>query len=145
MQECLPWRACAPPASQVGSIIIERMISQVGVSSHTPLAVGLVFQSESAVRDYQLARHRPSTIAYMAIMNAIEFDQEMEDIERYLLTNALVTIFIEVNNLTTQKSKIDTDERHFYRTDSGSLTVWTAELKFLLNIFEEVNDLTFEE
>ena len=78
-------------------------------------------------------------------MNAIEFDQKMEDIERYLLTNALVNIFIEVNNLTTHKSKIDTDERHFYRTDSGSLTVWTAELKFLLNIFEEVNDLTFEE
>jgi hypothetical protein len=38
----------------------------------------------------------------MAIMNAIEFDQKMEDIERYLLTKALVTIFIEVNNLTAK-------------------------------------------
>ncbi len=124
--ERLSWRVCAPTVVQVGSVIIELMMAQVDVSIGTvvddsrweSILDELQFQSESAVRDYQLATQCPSSsIAYMAIMNAIGFDREMVDIERCLLTKALVDIFVQVNNyLTIQKSQLGTDERNFERS-----------------------------
>ncbi|KAL3809604.1 hypothetical protein ACHAXA_002163 [Cyclostephanos tholiformis] len=106
--ECLSWRVCAPTAFQLGCIVIELMISQVQESTDVVMDIGrwnairneLAFQTESAVRDFQLAAQRPSSVAYMALINTIEVDKNMKNSERYLLMKTLANIFLEVKNLS---------------------------------------------
>jgi hypothetical protein len=112
---CLSWRVCAPTAFQVGCTILELIISQVQedtraamveISRWESIREELAFQTENAVRDYQLAIQFPSTVAFMAILNAIENVQNMNDGKHNILMNALLSILVEVKNLTTK-------ERHF--------------------------------
>jgi len=110
--DCLSWRVCAPTAFQVGCVILELMIPQVEEANVTVVEVGrrvairedLAFQTENNVRDYQLATTlRPSTVAFMAIMKAIEVDKNKNTVEHSLLLKALVNILVEVKSLTTEE------------------------------------------
>jgi hypothetical protein len=108
---CLSWRVCAPTAFQVGCVILELMMYQVQEANTTFVDGGrwesirqeLAFQTENAVRDYQLTTQRPSTVAFMAILSAIEIDQHAKDGENILLCKAMLNIFAEVKSLPTQE------------------------------------------
>lgn len=91
--------------------ILELMMYQVQKANTTFVDGGrlesirqeLAFQTENAVRDYQLTTQHPSTVAFMAILNAIEIDQHAKDGENLLLCKALINIFAEVKSLPTQE------------------------------------------
>ena len=105
--ECLSWRVCAPTASQAGSVILELMIakmhgddvSAMDVRSWESIRQELAYQTELAVRDYQLSLQPPSTVAFMAIINAIEIDRKMNDYMRELLMRVLIDILQQVKSL----------------------------------------------
>ena len=107
---CLSWRVCAPTAIQVGHAILELMMYQVHEDSFTVVKSSrwesireeLAFQTENAVRDYQLAIQSPSTIAFMAIWNAIKNVQKVKDGESNILSKALLDILVEVKRLTAE-------------------------------------------
>ena len=107
---CLSWRVCAPIAFQVGYAILELMMSQVQDDSGTVVEIirwesireEFAFQTENAVRDYQLAIQCPSTVAFMAILNAIENVQNVNDGEHNILLKVLLNICVEVKRLTTE-------------------------------------------
>jgi len=104
--DCLSWRVCAPTAFQAGCVILELMIyvTDVEVGRWEAIQEELAFQTENAVRDYQLATTQcPSSFAFMAIMNAIENDKKMNDDEHYLLLKALTNILVGVKSLTTKE------------------------------------------
>ena len=108
---CLSWRLCAPTAFQMGCVILELMVSQEHEANTTVVDGGrwesirqeLAFQTENAVRDYQITTQRPSTIAFMAILSAIEIDHHAKDGENLLLCKALLNIFTKVMSLPTQE------------------------------------------
>jgi len=52
----------------------------------------LAFQTQSAVRDYHLATQRTSTIAIMALLNAIKYNEKMSRIVRQLYLKALSNV-----------------------------------------------------
>jgi hypothetical protein len=52
----------------------------------------LAFQTESAVRDYHLATQRTSTIAIMALINAIKYNGKMSMTVRQHYLNALLNV-----------------------------------------------------
>ena len=107
---CLSWRVCAPTAIQVGYAILELMMYQVREDSATVVKISrwesireeLAVQTEDAVRDYQLATQSPSIVAFMAIWNAIENVQKVNDGEHNILSKALLNILVEVKRLTTE-------------------------------------------
>ena len=104
---CLHWKVSVPTAFQVGYVTFELMKAKAQ-EAHVVMDVKrwefiqeeLRYQTEIAVRDYQLAVQRPSTVAILAIMNAIEIDQTNNDVESYLLFKALVEILEHVKSLT---------------------------------------------
>ena len=55
----------------------------------------LAFQTESAVWDYQLATQRTSTIAIMALLNAIKYNEKMSTTFRQHYLNALLNVLEE--------------------------------------------------
>ena len=56
----------------------------------------LAFQTESAVRDYHLvASQRTSTIAIMALLNAIKYNEKMSTTFRQHYLNALLNVLEE--------------------------------------------------
>ena len=105
--ECLSWRVCAPTAFQVGSVILELMIAKVQVADVSAMDVRswesirqeLSYQTVLAVRDYQLSLQPPSTVAFMAIINAIEIDRKVNGCMRELLMRVLIDILQQVNSL----------------------------------------------
>ncbi len=105
--ECLSWRVCAPTAFQVGSVILELMIAKVQVADVSAMDVRrwesireeLSYQTELAIRDYQLSLQPPSTVAFMAIINAFETDRKVNDCMRELLMRVLIDILQHVKSL----------------------------------------------
>jgi hypothetical protein len=104
---CLQWKVSVPTAFQVGYATFELMKAKVQ-ESHVVMDVRwwesireeLRYQTEIAVRNYQLAVQRPSTVAIMALMNAIEIDRKANEVESYLLFKALVDILEHIKSLT---------------------------------------------
>lgn len=105
--ECLSWRVCAPTAFQVGSVILELMIAKVHPPDASAMDIRhwesireeLAHQTELAVRDYQLSLQPPSTVAFMAITNAIEIDRKVNDCMRERLMRVLIDILQKVKSL----------------------------------------------
>jgi hypothetical protein len=97
--ECLSWKVSTPTALEVGYIVLELVTPQVKeVSELTNELMGsivedLAFQTESAVRDYHLvATQRTSTIAIMALLNAIKYNGKMSTFVRQHYLNALLNV-----------------------------------------------------
>jgi len=93
----LKWRLHCPTALKIGCHILRllwtqayetnsKMKSDVWYFLHQELA----YQAENAVRGYQFTTERPSTIATVAIMNAIE--QVNDDADYKLLMDTLVSV-----------------------------------------------------
>ncbi|KAL3822653.1 hypothetical protein ACHAXA_001806 [Cyclostephanos tholiformis] len=109
--ECLSWRVCAPTALQVGSVILELMIIKVqevdvsimDVRRWESIRDKLALQTEIAVRDYQLAVQQPSTVAFMALLNAIKIDRNVNDCEQELLLNCLLDTLLQVKRLSSDE------------------------------------------
>jgi hypothetical protein len=74
----------------------------VKISRWESIREELAVQTEDAVRDYQLATQSPSIVAFMAIWNAIENVQKVNDGEHNILSKALLNILVEVKRLTTE-------------------------------------------
>jgi len=96
--DCLAWKVSAPTALEVGYIVLELMTPQVqDVSEFNNDLMGsivddLAFQTQSAVRDYHLATQRTSTIAIMALVNAIKYNEKMSrNVQQHYL-NALSNV-----------------------------------------------------
>jgi len=96
--DCLAWKVSAPTALEVGYIVLELMTPQVqDVSELNNDLMGsivddLAFQTESALRDYHLATQRPSTIAIMALLNAIKYNEKLSRTVRQHYLNALLNV-----------------------------------------------------
>jgi len=96
--ECLSWKVSTPTALEVGYIVLELVTPQVqDVSELNNELMGsivedLAFQTESAVRDYHLATQRTSTLAIMALLNAIKYNGKMSTIVRQHYLNALLNV-----------------------------------------------------
>jgi hypothetical protein len=109
--ECLAWKVSAPTALEVGYIVLELMIPQVqDVSELNNELMGsivedLAFQIESAVRDYHLATQRTSTIAIMALLNAIKYNEKMSRIVRQRYLNALSNVLEQCKQETLIRSE----------------------------------------
>ena len=109
--ECLAWKVSAPTALEVGYIVLELMIPQVqDVSELNNELMGsivedLAFQIESAVRDYHLATQRTSTIAIMALLNAIKYNEKMSRIVRQRYLNALSNVLEQCKQETLTRSE----------------------------------------
>jgi hypothetical protein len=106
--DCLSWRVNAPTAIQVGHIVIDLMItfiqeanaSVVDVRRWDSIREELAYQTEIAIRDYQLALERPSKVAYMAIVNAIRDGRKANECMNELLLKALLEVLRHVNSST---------------------------------------------
>jgi hypothetical protein len=106
---CLQWKVSVPTAFQVGYVTFELMkakvhesnLSVVDVRRWESIREELRYQTEIAVRDYQLSMQLPSTVAILALMNAIELDRKMNEVESYRIFKALVEILGHVKNLTS--------------------------------------------
>ncbi|KAL7534068.1 hypothetical protein ACHAXR_006956 [Thalassiosira sp. AJA248-18] len=102
----LEWRLCVPTAQIMGSRILdllELMLSQavqenagepnddrqVGLATWDFLRDELAFQTQNAVREYYFASKRCSTIAVVAILNAIE---QVNNADYELLMKALICV-----------------------------------------------------
>jgi hypothetical protein len=106
---CLSWRVSAPTALQVGSIIFELMIAEaqeaigsvMDAERFESIQEELTYQTEIAVRDYLLAVQRPSTVAFMAILNSIAKHRKGNrcEEEEHLL-KALGNILLHVESMT---------------------------------------------
>ena len=109
--ECLAWKVSAPTALEVGYIVLELMIPQVQVVSELnnelmgSIVEDLAFQIESAVRDYHLATQRTSTIAIMALLNAIKYNEKMSRIVRQRYLNALSNVLEQCKQETLIRSE----------------------------------------
>ena len=96
--ECLSWKVSGPTALEMGYIVLELATPQVqDVSELSNELMGsivedLAFQTESAVRDYHLATQRPSTIAIMALLNAIKYNDKMSKTVQQHYLNALLNV-----------------------------------------------------
>ena len=96
--DCLSWKVSAPSALEVGNIALELATPQVQDVSEPSIELmgsiveDLAFQTESAVRDYHLATQRPSTIAIMALLNAIKYNGKMSKTVRQHYLNALLNV-----------------------------------------------------
>ena len=100
--ECLAWKVSAPTALEVGYTVLELMTPQVqdicDMNNELigSIMEGLAFQTESAVRDYHLVTtERTSTIAIMALLNAIKYNEKMSTTFRQHYLNALLNVLEE--------------------------------------------------
>ena len=107
---CLSWRVSAPTPLQVGSVVFELMIAEVQEANSSVMDAEwlesiqeeFTYQTEIAVRDYQLAIQRPSTLAFMALLNAIEFHRKVDCCDQEeLLLKALGSILRRVKSMTS--------------------------------------------
>ena len=104
--ECLAWKVSAPTALEVGYIVLELMTPQVqDVSELNNELMGsivddLAFQTQSAVRDYHLATQRTSTIAIMALVNAIKYNEKMSRTVQQHYLNALLNVLEQCKQRT---------------------------------------------
>ena len=96
--DCLSWKVSVPTALEVGYTMLELATPQVqDVSELNNELMGSIvddfaFQTESAVRDYHLATQRTSTIAIMALTNAIKHNEKMSKTVRQHYLNALLNV-----------------------------------------------------
>mmetsp|Transcript_20943 Transcript_20943/g.36041 ORF Transcript_20943/g.36041 Transcript_20943/m.36041 type:complete len:322 (+) Transcript_20943:105-1070(+) len=93
----LSWRLCPPTSLQIANQILVLVSHQVEMNLLMRGTLNFIrdevaFQTENAVRDYFSAIQRPSTIAFAAIMNAIE-QVSQEDYE--CLSIALLRVLDE--------------------------------------------------
>ena len=95
--ECLAWKVSAPTALEVGCTMLELMTPQVqDVIDLTGIIEDLAFQTECAVRDYHLVTtERTSTIAIMALLNAIKYNEHMSKAAQQCFLNALSNVLDE--------------------------------------------------
>jgi hypothetical protein len=100
--ECLAWRVSASTALEVGYTVLELMTPQVqDVYDVNYELIGsimedLAFQTESAVRDYHLVTtERTSTIAIMALLNAIKYNEKLSKAARQRFFNAMSNVLDE--------------------------------------------------
>ena len=100
--ECLAWKVSAPTALEVGYVVLELMTPQVqdvcdlSIELMGSIVEDLAFQTESAVRDYHLVTtERTSTIAIMALLNAIKYNNKMSRTVRQHYLNALLNVLDE--------------------------------------------------
>jgi hypothetical protein len=103
---CLQWKVSVPTAFQVGYVTLELIKAKVQESSVVmdvrrweSIREELRYQTEIAVRDYQLAVQRPSTVAISALMNAVQMDKNNKNVKSDLLFKALVDILEHVKSL----------------------------------------------
>ena len=100
--ECLEWKVSAPTALEVGYAVLELMTPQVqDVCDMNNELMGSIiddfaFQTENAVRDYHLVTtERTSTIAIMALLNAIKYNEKMSKNAQQRFLNALSNVLDE--------------------------------------------------
>jgi hypothetical protein len=102
---CLQWKVSVPTAFQVGYVTLELVkakvqesnISIIDIRSWEFIQEELRYQTEIAVRDYQLAVQRPSTVAIIALMNTI-----MNNVESHVIFKALEDIFGHIKSLSSK-------------------------------------------
>ena len=101
MLECLAWKVSAPTALEVGCTMLELMTPQVqDVIDVNNELMGIIedlaFQTECAVRDYHLVTaERTSTIAIMALLNAIKYNENTSKAAQQRFLNALSNVLDE--------------------------------------------------
>jgi hypothetical protein len=100
--ECLTWKVSAPTALEVGCTMLELMTPQmqdiIDVNNELMGSIikDLAFQTESAVRDYYLvATERTSTIAIMALLNTIKYNEKMSKAAQQCFLNAMSNVLDE--------------------------------------------------
>jgi hypothetical protein len=99
--ECLAWKVSAPTALEVGYVVLELVtpqvqdVSDLSIELMGSIVEDLAFQTESAVWDYQLAIQRTSTLAIMALLNAIKYNDKMSRTVRQHYLNALLNVLDE--------------------------------------------------
>jgi hypothetical protein len=99
--ECLAWKVSAPTALEVGYVVLELVtpqvqdVSDLSIELMGSIVEDLAFQTESAVWDYQLAIQPTSTIAIMALLNAIKYNDKMSRTVRQHCLNALLNVLDE--------------------------------------------------
>jgi hypothetical protein len=99
--ECLAWKVSAPTALEVGCTVLELMTPQVqDVIDVNNELMGIIedlaFQTECAVRDYHLVTaERTSTIAIMALLNAIKYNENTSKAAQQRFLNALSNVLDE--------------------------------------------------
>jgi hypothetical protein len=100
--ECLAWKVSAPTALEVGYTVLELMTPQVqdicDMNNELigSIMEGLAFQTESAVWDYYLVTtERTSTIAIMALLNAIKYNENMSRTAQRHFLNAMSNVLDE--------------------------------------------------
>ncbi len=107
---CLQWRVIVPTAFQVGYVTLELLKAKLQESNSSVVDIRnwesiqeeLRYQTEIAVRDYQLAVQRPSTIAISALINAIKMDPKKNEVESHLIFKALAEILEHVKSMTSE-------------------------------------------
>jgi hypothetical protein len=70
-------------------------VSDLSIELMGSIVEDLAFQTESAVWDYQLAIQSTSTIAIMALLNAIKYNDKMSRTVRQHYLNALLNVLDE--------------------------------------------------
>ena len=75
-------------------------VTDVCIELMGSIAEDLAFQTESAVWDYQLATQRTSTIAIMALLNAIKYNDELSTTAQQHYLNALLNVFEQCKTAT---------------------------------------------
>ena len=100
--ECLAWKVSAPTALEVGCTVLELMTPQVQdvIDVNNDLMGSIIddfaFQTECAVRDYHLVTtERTSTIAIMALLNAIKYNENTSKAAQQRFLNALSNVLDE--------------------------------------------------
>ena len=101
--ECLEWKVSTPTALEVGYTVLTLMTHQlqdvIGVNIEwiESIVEDVVFQTESAVRDYHFVVTHPctSTIAIMVLVNAINDNEIMSEIVKQLFLKALFNVLEE--------------------------------------------------
>jgi len=80
----LSWRVCAPTSIQIAHYVMAMLVSKVNLEEPK---LGFIldevgYQTEHAVRDYDLSMERPSTVAVAAILNSLKHmnQQDRQDI-----------------------------------------------------------------
>ena len=87
-----------PPALEMGYIVLElatpqvQDVSELSIELMGSIVEDLSFQTEEIVRDFHLATQRTSTLAIMALLNAIKYNGKMSTFVRQHYLNALLNV-----------------------------------------------------
>jgi hypothetical protein len=104
--ECLAWKVSTPTALEVGYVLLELVtpqvqdVSDLSIELMGSIVEDLSFETESAVWDYQLAIQRTSTIAIIALLNAIKYNDKMSTTVRQHYLNALLNVLEQCKTAT---------------------------------------------